>query len=83
MAPSPYFFNISICPVNMNVYARFDVIVFMTLKVIKKTKRNGRTDGRTDRRTDGRTDNVKTVYPPTNTVCGGYKKQFSHEVTHI
>ena len=23
-------------------------------------------------RTDGRTDNVKTVYPPTNTVCGGY-----------
>ena len=29
-------------------------------------------DGRTDRRTDGRTDNVKTVYPPTNTVCGGY-----------
>ena len=34
----------------------------MTLKVIKKTKHNGRTD------------NVKTVYPPTNTVCGGYKK---------
>ena len=27
----------------------------------------------TDERTDGRTDNVKTVYPPTNTVCGGYK----------
>ena len=27
----------------------------------------------TDTRTDGRTDNVKTVYPPTNTVCGGYK----------
>ena len=24
-----------------------------------------------DGRTDGRTD-VKTVYPPTNTVCGGY-----------
>ena len=22
---------------------------------------------------DGRTDNVKKVYPPTNTVCGGYK----------
>ena len=22
---------------------------------------------------DGRMDNVKTVYPPTNTVCGGYK----------
>ena len=27
----------------------------------------------TDGRTDGWTDNVKTVYPPTNTVCGGYK----------
>ena len=64
MAPSPYFFNISICPVDMKVHARFDEIPFMTLKVIKKTKRNGRTDGRTD--------NVKTVYPPTNTVCGGY-----------
>ena len=23
-------------------------------------------------RTFGRMDNVKTVYPPTNTVCGGY-----------
>ena len=25
-------------------------------------------------RSDGRTDNVKTVYPPTNIVCGGYNK---------
>ena len=64
MAPSPYFFIISICPVDMNVYARFDEIPSMTLKVIKKTNCNGQTDGRTD--------NVKTVYPPTNTVCGGY-----------
>ena len=48
MAPSPYFFIISICPVDMNVYARFDEIPSMTLKVIKKTKRNGLTDGRTD-----------------------------------
>ena len=56
----------------MNVYARFDEIPSMTLKVIKKTKRNGRMDGQTDGQTDGRTDNVKTVYPPTNTVCGGY-----------
>ena len=38
----------------MNVYARFDEIPSMTLKLIKKTKRNGRTDGRTD--------NMKTVY---------------------
>ena len=31
LAPSPYFFVISICPVNMNVYARFDEILSMTL----------------------------------------------------
>ena len=103
MAPSPYIFIISIGPVDMNKYARFDEIPSRTLKDIKETKRYGRTDrrtdmnkyarfdeipsrtlkdiketkryGRTDRRTDGRTDNVKTVYPPTNTVCGGYKNK--------
>ena len=32
MAPSPYSFIISICPVDMNVYARFDEIPSMTLK---------------------------------------------------
>ena len=79
MAPSPYSFIISIGPVDMNKYARFDEIPSKTLKDIKKTKRYGRTDGRTD----GWTDNVKTVYPPTNTVCGGYKhghaiKKFIH-----
>ena len=62
MAPSPYIFIISIGPVDMNKYARFDEIPSMTLKDIKETKRYGRTD------------NVKTVYPPTNTVCKGYKK---------
>ena len=66
MAPSPYIFIISIGPVDMNKYARFDEIPSKTLKDIKETKRYGRTDGRTD--------NVKTVYPPTNTVCGGYNK---------
>ena len=72
MAPSPYIFIISIGPVDMNKYARFDEIPSRTLKNIKETKRYGRTD----RRTDGWTD-VKTVYPPTNTVCGGYN-QTSH-----
>ena len=57
MAPSPYIFIISIGPVDMNKYARFDEIPLKTLKDIKETKRYGRTD-------------VKTVYPPTNTVCG-------------
>ena len=48
MAPSPYFFTISIGPVDMNKYARFDEIPSTTLKDIKETKRYGRTDGRTD-----------------------------------
>ena len=60
--PSSLLFILIICPVDMNVYARFDEIPSITLKDIKKTKRYGRTD------------NVKTVYPPTNTVCGGYNK---------
>ena len=49
--------------VDMNKYARFDEIPSMTLKNIKETKLYGSTNGRTD--------NVKTVYPPTNTVCRG------------
>ena len=57
---SSLLFIIIICPVDMNVYARFDEIPSITLEDIKKTKRYGWTD-------------VKTVYPPTNTVCGGYK----------
>ena len=52
----------------MNMFARFDENPAMTLRVIKETKRYGRTDARTD--------NVKTVYPPTNKVCGGYNKFF-------
>ena len=47
MAPSPYIFIISIGPVDMNQYARFDEIPSMTFKDIKETKRHGRTDGRT------------------------------------
>ena len=51
MAPSPYIFIISIGPVDMNKYARFDEIPSRTLKDIKETKRYGRTDGRMDGRT--------------------------------
>ena len=57
----------------MNVFAKFDEIPSMILEVIKKTKRYGHTVSRMDGRTIGQ-DNVKTVYPPTNTVCGGYNK---------
>ena len=55
----------------MNMFARFDENPAMTLRVIKETKRYGRTDGRTDGHTDGRTDNVKTVYPLQTKFAGG------------
>ena len=47
----------------MNMFARFDENPAMTLRVIKETKRYGRTDGRTD--------NVKTVYPIQTKFAGG------------
>ena len=43
LAPSPYFFVLSICLAYMNMFARFDENPAMTLQVIKKTKRYGRT----------------------------------------
>ena len=55
----------------MKVFAKFDEIPSMTLQDIKETKRFGHTFVRSF----GRTDNVKTVYPPTNTVCGGYNNE--------
>ena len=75
LAPSPYFFVLGICLAYFNMFARFDENSAMTLQDIKETKRYGRTHARTHARTDGRTDSVKTVYPPTNKVSGGYKKQ--------
>ena len=51
----------------MNMFARFDENPAMTLRVIKETKRYGRTDGRTD----GQRENS---IPPTNKVCRGYVK---------
>ena len=53
------------------MFAKFYEIPLIILQDIKETKRYGHTVGRTDRRTDEHSDNVKTVYPPTNTVCGG------------
>ena len=48
------------------MFARFDENPAMTLRVIKETKRYGRTDARTD----GQRENSIL---PTNKVCGGYK----------
>ena len=55
----------------MNVFAKFDEIPTMIFQDIKETKRYGHTASRSDGRSD-----VKTVYPPTNTVCGGYKNAY-------
>ena len=62
------------------MFARFDENPAMTLRVIKETKRYGRTDGRTDGRTQGQRENS---IPPTNKVCGGYNDQtyFSDTLT--
>ena len=49
----------------MNMFARFDENPAMTLRVIKETKRYGRTDARTD---------VKTVYPLQTKFGGGIIK---------
>ena len=53
----------------MNVFAKFDEIPSMILQDIKETKRYGHKNVYVS---DTRSDNVKTEYPPTNTVCGGY-----------
>ena len=52
----------------MNMFARFDENPAMTLRVIKETKRYGRTDARTD--------NVKTVYPLQTKFAGGIIIQY-------
>ena len=58
----------------MNMFARFDENPAMTLRVIKETKRYGRTDGSTD----GQRENS---IPPTDKVCGGYND--SDQTAHM
>ena len=65
------------------MFAKFDEILSMIRQDIKETKRYGRTVGLSFGRTDGRTDNMKTVYPPTNIVCGGYKEADSCEKGYL
>ena len=74
MAHSPYIFIISIGPVDMNKYARFDEIPSKTLKDIKETKRYGRTDGLTD----GRENSI----PTHKQFCGGYTKKIMYTTVH-
>ena len=54
------------------MFARFDENPAMTLRVIKETKRYGRTDGQRE-----------NSIPPTNKVCGGYKKYLSCIYEHV
>ena len=58
----------------MNVFAKFDEIHQCLFKILRK---QNVTDTLSFVRSDGWTDNMKTVYPPTNTVCGGYNKKFN------
>ena len=55
----------------MNMFARFDENPAMTLRVIKETKRYGRTDTRTDAQREN-------SIPPTIKVCGGYNECVVH-----
>ena len=74
LAPSPYFFVLSICLVYMNMFAMFDENPAMTLQDIKETKRYGRTDRGKDGRTHGHTHGQReNSIPTTNKVCGGFK----------
>ena len=58
------------------MFARFDKNPAMALRVIKETKRYGRTDARTDGWTHGRTHGQReNSIPPTNKICGGYNKR--------
>ena len=48
-----------------------------TVGATERTQDAGQTDGRTD----ARTDRVKTIYPPTTSLCGGYNNnQSTNEV---
>ena len=57
LAPSPYFFVLSICLAYMNMFARFDENSAMTLEDIKETKRYRQTHVRTHGRTHGQREN--------------------------
>ena len=60
-APNPFIFVLSICLAYINMFARFDENLAMTLQDIKETKRYGQTDGQRE-----------NSIPTTNKVCWGY-----------
>ena len=77
LAPSPYFFVLSICLAYMNMFARFDENPAMTLQDIKKTKLYERTHTLTHAHMHGQRENS---IPTTNKVCGGINRGFRLEI---
>ena len=75
LAPSPYFFVLSICLAYVNMFARFDKNPAITLQDIKETKCYGRRDAWTD----GQRENS---IPTTNKVCGGYNKSEKQDYSY-
>ena len=66
LAPSPYFFIVSIFLVIINMFARFNEIPSITFKIFGKKTKHYKMD---TRRMHSQSNNMKTIYPPTNTVC--------------
>ena len=53
------------------------------LKLLRKQNvTDTRSVGRSVVRSFVRSDNVRTVYPPTNTVCGGIN-MYNHKIRHV
>ena len=64
--------HVHICPIDIQMPAKFHEIPPMSLQDIKETKRYGRTDGRTHGRTHGRTDGQhENSIPPLKLRFGG------------
>ena len=71
LAPSPYFFVLSICLAYMNMLQGLMKIQQWLFKILRKQNvTDGRTHTHTHAHTQGRTDNVKTVYPPQTKFAG-------------
>ena len=64
--------HVHICPIDIQMPAKFHEIPSMGLQDIKETKRYGRTDGRMHARTHARTDGQReNSIPPLKLRFGG------------
>ena len=76
--------HVHICPIDIQMPAKFHEIPSMGLQDIKETKRYGRTHGRTHGRTDGRTDGQRenSIPPLKLRFGGGYNYLLKCEIYH-